>query len=368
MRIISLILFVLILSSCGSKGGGEVATNNTPAAPVNPPVVDLSDFFPKCTDAKDSSIPFHAKGRFNGSSYYLICTAAELSAINTDALTLGYSYSMGQDINLYDYYTETYFNNPQNMFMIGSYPTRPFTGTFTSNGYSIINFRYINTSEPYCGLFGYTKNATIQKVELADTRIDSTFGFCGSLIGYAESTYINEVYSFTYSTLLLPSDKWNYLSGPNIAGLVGYMNASQLIDSYSLSTLTAVDVNEESKIAGLVGVMLNNSKIVNSFYDGTISATLNTQSAGITIYSPILVDFEGNPVPNPTVNLLQKVAYSTNKGINVGCYDQIDCLLPTEVIAVPNLDNSYFKNSVNSPLSLLNPVSWLFSSKYPQLK
>jgi hypothetical protein len=365
MRIINLILCLLILNSCGSKGGGTVASSTvtTPSSTQTD-----SDYYPKCTDEKDSSILFHAKGRLNGSNYYLICTAAELAAINTNEDTLGYSYSMGQDINLYDYYTDTYFNNPQNMFMIGSYPDRPFTGTFTSNGYSIINFRYINSTESYCGLFGYTKNATIQKVELADTRIDSTFGFCGSLVGYAESTYLNEVYSFTYSTSLLSSSQWNYVSGPNVAGLIGYMNASQLLDSYSLSTLTAVDLNSESKIAGLAGVMINNSKIVNSFYDGTIAPTLNTQSAGITIYSPILVDYQGNAVANPGVDLLQHVAFSTNKGVTISCYDQTDCLLPAEITTVSNTDNSYFKSNANSPLSLFNQSSWVFSTNYPQLK
>lgn len=356
MRIVK-IIFLILFFGCSNKGGNVVD-----------PVVNNKISAIKCTDPKDLSTPFHGKGILNGNEYFLICDGDELSHINGSDELLSKNYVIGKDIDLSEYYTGDYLNNPEKTFMIGTYPDHPFTGTFSGDGYSIINFRLKNPIDEYCGLFGYAKNATIQYLEVADVRIDAGLSKCGAIIGRSEGVYLNKVYNYIYQTDLLSENQWNYISGSNIAGFIFESYSTTVRESYSLITLIAEDSNNYSQMAGLIGYMRNNSFIINSFFDGIGIGTTNSAKAGITFEDPIVVDFLGNPMENPQISLLQNVGYSINKGINMGCLGSINCGISSGVFGVDSSNNYFFIRN-NNPLASFSINSWMFDpAKYPKLQ
>ncbi len=90
-------------------------------------------------------------------------------------------------------------------------------GSDSSNGthYRISNLS-INSSSQYQGLFGYTRNAEFNQVELDNVTIHSTSNHVGALIGYADNTSLQSNYAQID----------NITGGSYVGGLVGEITNS----------------------------------------------------------------------------------------------------------------------------------------------
>lgn len=135
----------------------------------------------------------------------------------------------------------------------------PFTGTFDGNGFAIMNL-LIDIDGGNVGLFGDLNNATIKNLGVVDANVTSTANGTGVLAGRAfGSTTITNVYT-TGSVATS--------GGFLIAGLVGLLADQSLVsDSWSSANVTAGATNN---VAGLVGTARNDAGILRSFATGNV--------------------------------------------------------------------------------------------------
>ena len=142
----------------------------------------------------------------NGNQY-LIEDSADLillAQLVADSNTFqGKSFLLVNDINLSVI--------PNNIRSIGSYPNRPFCGTFDGNGKLIYNVYIDKPNTEYQGFFGYTKNAYLYNVGLINITASGR-NFTGGMVAYAENTDIRSSY-VSGGTLFALS---------YVGGLVGY--------------------------------------------------------------------------------------------------------------------------------------------------
>ncbi len=118
---------------------------------------DVSDLIPGASQ----DAPFES-GDGTIDSPYIISTAAHL--VNASSLI-----SKGNANTFFELKNDIDLGGVE-WTPIGS-ALRPYSGTFDGKGYCIKNFK-ITTSHEYCGLFGYTKNATIKNLEVTQVVID----------------------------------------------------------------------------------------------------------------------------------------------------------------------------------------------------
>lgn len=132
--------------------------------------------------------------------------------------------------------------------------TKPFTGTFNGNSKEISNLSAKN------GLFAYTKNATISNVALTSVAISGADTQVGGLIGYAESTNVQN----SYVTGQVQSN--NGLTG----GFIGVSKGSTIDKCFSRA---AVSVTTGICVGGFIGEASSSSSIKNSYATGNVTGT-----------------------------------------------------------------------------------------------
>lgn len=220
----------------------------------------------------------------------------------------------------------------QSIEPIGS-RTKPFSGTFNGNGFTISNMKIkdkMSANENALGLFAYTSNATIKNIKfdncyVSENRNNEIVGnnIIGVLCGVAKNTtfenleiknssqihlslenlgtytigsicgsslnssfkncYSNASITTNLSTISLGFGETNPLSY-YVGGLVGLANATTLNNCYSTSIITTSVVCENSTYAeqfvgGLVGLAEDDKSIIkNSYFAGSISANKNPQT------------------------------------------------------------------------------------------
>lgn len=191
----------------------------------------------------------------------------------------------------------------------------PFTGSLNGQGHKISNL-YIDRAddasgegpndETFVGLFGFTSGATIQSVNLENTRVRG-YMYVGGLVGWAEDTDIISVevnknvqnketctkdeycvwarfgqYGGGLTGYLDQDSNVSYVktggpvkgSGDTIGGIVGYINGSMLTNSNSSSR-----IDGGSEIGGIAGVIYN-STIDRVFATGNIYAKTDDDKIG----------------------------------------------------------------------------------------
>lgn len=200
----------------------------------------------------------------NGEIYYL----EHLAYIDTNSDTLSGSYILIRDLDFSndDSYCqpETYkeqWTNENGWMVIGSFNI-PFTGIFNGNNKKIKNL-YINRpaeeNGEYLGLFGHTRNATINNLKLENVSI---FGYkhAGALSAFSEETNISNCSSSgSVSTI-------EKVAG----GLIGVLDAGTVTNSYSNCAVSS----EDNFTGGLIATIFNGS-INNSFATGNVSGKNN---------------------------------------------------------------------------------------------
>jgi hypothetical protein len=134
--------------------------------------------------------------------------------------------------------------------------SRYFQGHYNGKGH-VIKELYVDVSNDYVGLFGYTKNATIDSMELFDIRI-AGYDYVGGLIGYNSSSVISN--SHVTGTI------WH--ANNSVGGLVGVNDCSTI--SNSSATVTVVG---QAKSGGLIGHNKSSSIVLHSTAAGNVYGT-----------------------------------------------------------------------------------------------
>jgi hypothetical protein len=354
IRKISYLFLALILASCGSGGGKSSDSIN----PQNPPIIDttIPDYEPSCSEPENPEHkPFHNKGVKSEIEYYLICNANQLKSINNSSETLSYNYRMGQDIDLYSYYEGDYIVGPTNQFTIGSI-NNPFKGIFIGDHWSISNYRYINSeNNTYCGLFSFIEDANVNGIQLENARIEnrSDSSVCGSIIGSAKNSLIYEIAVVKEEEIGVDERDWAFVRGTNISGIVGKLLNTTLYESYSVIELQNVDLNSNNNfnISGLSHIIEEGSVLVDLFYDGKIEVVLGTNKAGVSIND--IQGIESQPYV--------EAVYFSDKISENGCLNSNDCNGKDIYYIDTSIDQYYFMDSRNLPLSNWNSVNWWFA-------
>lgn len=189
-----------------------------------------------------------------------------------------------------------------NFTPIGTSRNRSFRGNFNGQGNIISNFNP-SGGITYLGIFGYIRNAKIENIGIGSgCNINSAnSGFTGGLIGYAETSEINNCYSSANMSgntncrlggLIGNADDCDinncYYSGGNInysgsngyyGGLIGYIDGtSNISNSYSAPSNFP---NQPSRTGPLYGRCITNC-FTNSYYlSGWNTQTYGTSKTSI---------------------------------------------------------------------------------------
>ena len=149
-------------------------------------------------------------------------------------------------------------NVPNNMISIGSYPSRPFKGTFDGNGKLITNLYIDQPNTPYQGFFGYTQNANLFNVGLVNITASGR-NYTGGMVAYAQNTHMRDCY-VNGGTLFALS---------YCGGLVGYQE--QGTNSIISGCYNTCEVTGNNYVGGLIGFS-NYSTVRNSYVAGRVAA------------------------------------------------------------------------------------------------
>ena len=152
-------------------------------------------------------------------------------------------------------------NVPNNMISIGSYPDRPFKGTFDGNGKLITNLYIDQPNTPYQGFFGYTLNANLYNVGLVNITASGR-NYTGGMVAYAKNTHLRDCY-VNGGTLFALS---------YCGGLIGYQE--QGTNSIVSGCYNTCSVNGNHYVGGLIGFS-NYSTVRNSYVAGRVSGQGN---------------------------------------------------------------------------------------------
>ena len=196
---------------------------------------------------------------------------------------------------------------------------RDYKGTFDGNGKTITNL-YINASQTFMGLFGYTYQSTIKNLTFENANVTNTSWYTGILVGYAVNgstlqnikisetcqikgggnytggiagiLYGNAYNCVNYATVQGIEDVGglfgsyggdeisitacaNYgkvtASSQIAGGLVGFFSSGTIQDCANYG-----DVEGTNRVAGMAG-FVDKGKIQNVFSYGSISATNGTE-------------------------------------------------------------------------------------------
>ena len=199
--------------------------------------------------------------------------------------------------------------------------TNKYMGTFDGNNKTITNL-YINASQRFMGLFGYTNQSTIKNLSFENANVTNTQDFIGILVGYAgngstlQNIKISETCQIKGSNYtggiagILDGNAYNCVnyatvqgkeqvgglfssydssksitacanygkvtaSSQWVGGLVGYFNSGTIQDCANYG-----DVKGTYRVGGMAG-FVSSGKIQNVFSYGNVSATNSTQYIGM---------------------------------------------------------------------------------------
>lgn len=125
----------------------------------------------------------------------------------------------------------------------------PFSGIFDGKNKTISN---IKLEGDYAGLFGHIKNAKIANLVVNGIAQDENGGtYMGGLVGYAESSYINNV---------IVDGRFTSENNSYVGGIVGYAVGKTEL----LNCKNSIRVMGKNYVGGIVGYLSNGCNITNS--------------------------------------------------------------------------------------------------------
>lgn len=141
---------------------------------------------------------------------------------------------------------------------------KPFSGNFNGLRNAIANYSFSDTTKNNIGFFGYTRNATIQRLGISNINI-SAKDTVGGLVANADSTKIRGCFVYGYIK-----------GGNNVGGLVGYGKgtaSTSVIDT----SFTNTSIDALTNVGGLVGNH-NGGTINNSYSNSEIYSSTNANN------------------------------------------------------------------------------------------
>lgn len=180
---------------------------------------------------------------------YQVSNAAQLNAVR-NYLNAHFIQTANIDLGVAPW------NDGEGWLPIGS-ASQQFTGRYNGNGYSISNLRISRSAVDNLGLFGYSNNATLERIALQQVNVEGK-SFVGSLLGYSYNSNIN---SCTVSG--------NISGVENIGGIVGYGYNCTLIDNLSNISVVASQTNAGGILGGY-GTEQNTTKIERCRSEGSV--------------------------------------------------------------------------------------------------
>ncbi len=160
------------------------------------------------------------------------------------------------------------WNGGEGWLPVGS-QSKPFSGTYSGNGFKILNLLVNRPVHDHCGMFGYADGAVFEGIGLEMVNITGK-QFTGGLCGFAISSNFNECYT-----------EGNVNGDKYAGGLVGKMDQGCISNSYS-----AAQIQGNSHAGSLTGE--NNGSVNHCYAVGfnnciTFSGGLSgSQNAGAT--------------------------------------------------------------------------------------
>ncbi|WOG32881.1 hypothetical protein [Segatella copri] len=139
-----------------------------------------------------------------------------------------------------------------------------YEGTFDGNGKTITNL-YINASQTFMGLFGYTNQSTIKNLTFENANVTNTQKFTGILVGY--TGYGNTLQNIKISeTCQIIGDKYT-------GGIAG------ILDGNAYNCVNYATVQGKEKVGGLFGSYQKTGNSITACANyGNVTAT--SQSVG----------------------------------------------------------------------------------------
>ncbi len=230
-----------------------------------------------------------AIGAGTSGSPYQIATLANLKWITESSTRWASHYIQTAHINAI---ATANWNCGAGWFPIGTAFSTSFTGSYNGNGFTISNITVNRPSSDNIGLFGYTRNASIQKLALVDSKI-AGYSYVGALIGRMSGGSLTNSYSQGNASV---TSSWSYTGG-----LVGYATGS-ITNSYSQGQVTSSSiyvggvvgatrelvisksysssaVTGSSSVGGLVGWSTFETNISNTYASGDVISTVTNSSS-----------------------------------------------------------------------------------------
>lgn len=199
---------------------------------------------------------------------------------------------------------------------------KSFSGTFLGNGHTISGM-YIEDTKNFSGLFGYTENATIKQVKIANSTIQGQ-GDIGGIVGWGESGLIEDCHVGSDVSIKITQNNTRYVGG--IAGHITGSSDNPLILRYCSSkvgmVITQDNITGTSYCGGIVGCTDSKSSVESSLFIG--DRIVGEYNVGAIIGSN-----EGQ-----VANCFYRTTLSTLKGI--GNVETDDKALPAKTITFNN--------------------------------
>ncbi|RZT00593.1 X2-like carbohydrate binding domain-containing protein [Cuneatibacter caecimuris] len=218
-----------------------------------------------------------------------INTVEDLKAFR-DSVNGGNSYS-GQTVTLN---ADLDLAGESNWTPIGT-SSNAFRGVFDGQNHIIYNMT-INTTQRYCGFFGYLNGAAVRRLGIENANVTSSGNDVAILSGYAQGSTIERCYvtgavkgyaavsgllGSTYSTLTTVQNCYARVDlkptggRGDTAGISGWNSSS----SISIINCYSACIGELRPIAGWSdGAAVPNEKITNTYFDKTLSPNFSSSS------------------------------------------------------------------------------------------
>lgn len=228
-------------------------------------------------DGNEIDIPVTVAVTFSGgegteTEPYAITTAEQLNGLRfyTGEGGEGTYFELMGDIDLSD---PDFVDDASGWVPIGAASGEPFAANLDGNGFTLSNLSIDRPEQTDQGLFGRLSDATVTDLHLEAVSI-SAQSRVGALAGEILNTAIHGV---TASGSVETQN--TATSGSNAGGLIGTASGSEIVDSGTNVTITAVDHN----IGGLVGYLRTGGRVEDSYATGSVNAigSRNGSSGGL---------------------------------------------------------------------------------------
>jgi len=286
---------------------------------------------------------------------YLISSKADMETL-ADVVNSGNNYSDRYFLLTRDLTGE----NDTITTIIGISPTYCFSGIFDGGGYEItMNINVSNSSNSYCGVFGYLASGTVKNLGISGSISSSfssySFPFSGGICGYAYGSMISNCYNKgNISISGHGSSQAGGICGSMIYTTIKYCHNNGDVYSYSSASgatkAYAGGICAEASQSSLIENCYNNSE---NIYSGT-----NSNEYASKAYSGGICGIGEAYINNCFVargNILSKTeagritALNSNKIRN--CYASSSVLINDEVIYSEDPTNRHgkdFEKQINS--------------------